>query len=427
MVADASIDTFIHLTAGGIGGTTGAILTCPLEVVKTRLQSSDSGFKGMPPAGRKPPVTTGESALPTSQKSSSFSIRRLVIPPEVAAERSYQTTIPTGQKTGNRWLGPGVPWSSGETSGGKKMYNSFDSSTKVLTRFYSTTKKASRQPQEPKLNVFQCLRYIFVNEGMTGLFKGLGPNLMGVAPSRAIYFWTYSTCKSNVDAALPPSNRDTPFVHVVSAAAAGFSASTATNPIWLIKTRLQLDKSSGSNTMTIRSCAAKIYSELGIAGFWRGVTASYWGISETVIHFVVYEYLKSQLAAYQNKHKDAEKTFIDFAGFMLCGACSRTCATIVAYPHEVARTRLREEGSRFRSFWPCLIAVYKTEGRAGLYRGLVTQLIRQIPNTAIMMSTYELSVHLLTNWLKNPTVVKTRPATSSTTEESLRCKSSHSQ
>jgi hypothetical protein len=29
------------------------------------------------------------------------------------------------------------------------------------------------------------------------------------------------------------------------------------------------------------------------------VTASYWGISETVIHFVVYEYLKSQLAAHQ--------------------------------------------------------------------------------------------------------------------------------
>ena len=35
----------------------------------------------------------------------------------------------------------------------------------------------------------------------------------------------------------------------------------------------------------------------------------------------------------QNKHKDAEKTFYDFAGFMVCGACSKTCATIVAYPH----------------------------------------------------------------------------------------------
>ena len=56
---------------------------------------------------------------------------------------------------------------------------------------------------------------------MSGLFKGLGPNLMGVAPSRAIYFWTYSTCKKNIDASLPKNNRDTPFVHVVSAAAAG--------------------------------------------------------------------------------------------------------------------------------------------------------------------------------------------------------------
>lgn len=28
-----------------VGGTTGAILTCPLEVVKTRLQSSNSGFE----------------------------------------------------------------------------------------------------------------------------------------------------------------------------------------------------------------------------------------------------------------------------------------------------------------------------------------------------------------------------------------------
>ena len=62
---------------------------------------------------------------------------------------------------------------------------------------------------------------------------------------------------------------------------------------------------------------------------------------------------------------------------------------------EVARTRLREEGSKYRSFWQTLHAVYQSEGRRGLYRGLATQLIRQIPNTAIMMSTYELTVYVL--------------------------------
>ena len=69
---------------------------------------------------------------------------------------------------------------------------------------------------------------------------------------------------------------------------------------------------------------------------------------------------------------------------------------------EVARTRLREEGSKYRSFWQTLHAVYQSEGRRGLYRGLATQLIRQIPNTAIMMSTYELTVYVLTKWLKDP-------------------------
>ena len=37
-------NVLIHLIAGGTAGTTGAVLTCPLEVVKTRLQSSVSSF-----------------------------------------------------------------------------------------------------------------------------------------------------------------------------------------------------------------------------------------------------------------------------------------------------------------------------------------------------------------------------------------------
>ena len=33
-------DTWHHLVAGGVGGMVGAVVTSPLEVVKTRLQSS---------------------------------------------------------------------------------------------------------------------------------------------------------------------------------------------------------------------------------------------------------------------------------------------------------------------------------------------------------------------------------------------------
>ena len=106
-------------------------------------------------------------------------------------------------------------------------------------------------------------------------------------------------------------------------------SSCATNPIWLVKTRLQLDRSHSSLPMVIR----RIHAEGGIFSFWKGLTASWWGISETVIHFVIYEFLKKSLAEHQNKKKDADKTALDFVGFMACGATSKTCATCVAYPH----------------------------------------------------------------------------------------------
>ena len=96
---------------------------------------------------------------------------------------------------------------------------------------------------------------------MRGLYKGLGPNIVGVAPSRAIYFWAYSTAKKYVNASLPKRNRDTPLVHVLAAGMAGFTASSLTNPIWLVKTRLQLDKASGENTLSVRKCIRNIVRE----------------------------------------------------------------------------------------------------------------------------------------------------------------------
>ncbi|KPJ02365.1 Solute carrier family 25 member 36 [Papilio xuthus] len=43
-------DTAIHLVAGGLAGTAGAVVTCPLEVVKTRLQSSKGVGIPQPPS-----------------------------------------------------------------------------------------------------------------------------------------------------------------------------------------------------------------------------------------------------------------------------------------------------------------------------------------------------------------------------------------
>ncbi|XP_006801266.2 solute carrier family 25 member 36-A-like, partial [Neolamprologus brichardi] len=156
----------------------------------------------------------------------------------------------------------------------------------------------------------------------------------------------------------------------------------------------------GERRMSAFECVRQVYQTDGFRGFYRGMSASYAGISETVIHFVIYENIKRRLQeakAPQNmdEEEDLTKDASDFVGMMLAAATSKTCATSIAYPHEVIRTRLREEGTKYRSFFQTLTTVPKEEGFRALYRGLTTHLVRQIPNTGIMMCTYELVVYLL--------------------------------
>lgn len=140
-------------------------------------------------------------------------------------------------------------------------------------------------------------------------------------------------------------------------------------------------------------CIRKTYMQEGIKGFYRGLSASYFGVTETIIHFVIYERLKKVLRQYHKNHSSDHREKNNVFDFMLAAGFSKSVASVCAYPHEVVRTRLRQEehlGPRkYRSFFQTLILVYKEEGRKGLYGGLGTQLVRQVPNSAVMFMVYE--------------------------------------
>ncbi|XP_040048635.1 solute carrier family 25 member 33 [Gasterosteus aculeatus] len=308
----AQKDTLLNLFAGGCSGTVGAIVTCPLEVLKTRLQSS------------------GLSLRPVFQ-------------------------VQMGTLNGTGVIRPGTV-----TPG-----------------------------------LLQVLRSILEKEGPRSLFRGLGPNLVGVAPSRAIYFAAYSKAKETFNGLFVPNSG---VVHMSSAGVAAFVTNSLMNPVWMVKTRMQLEKKAkGEKKMNALQCARYVHKTEGIRGFYRGLTASYAGISETMICFLIYETLKKHLAASQfaSSNGGKEKGASDFLGLMMAAAFSKGCASCIAYPHEVIRTRLREEGSKYKYFFQTGRLIAVEEGYAAFYRGLIPQLIRQIPNTAIVLSTYELIVHLL--------------------------------
>lgn len=246
--------------------------------------------------------------------------------------------------------------------------------------------------------IFEYMRLIARTEGITALYRGLAPNLVGVAPTRAIYFTIYSKSK-NFYGKMGPFNSSHPVVHMLSAMTASFSTSTLTNPIWFVKTRLQLDFRTTGVKRRIFNLMTDVYKKDGLKGFYRGLTASYAGASETVLYFVAYERAKETIARFRNITVE-ELASIDH---VFGAGISKLFATISVYPHEVARTRMRQQFYRedgremYTGFFQTLMKVYREEGRPGLYGGMAAHLLRQVPNTIIMFVTYEAVVKFLSN------------------------------
>ena len=95
----------------------------------------------------------------------------------------------------------------------------------------------------------------------------------------------------------------TSLTHVLSAVSAGGFADCVTNPLWVVRTRMQtetlhhltMSNSSSHKPMTMVETTLHLYKRHGIPVFWRGLTASLLGLSHVAVQFPVYEYLKSYL------------------------------------------------------------------------------------------------------------------------------------
>jgi solute carrier family 25, member 33/36 len=187
-------------------------------------------------------------------------------------------------------------------------------------------------------------RDIAREESPRALFKGLVPTLVGVVPARSINFFTYGNGK-HIIADQFNGGQENSYVHLCAAAIAGIATGSATNPIWVVKTRMQLSASHSPTTTSIaaasRSFAVsgesavfstikQIAREEGIRGFYKGLSASYLGVTEGTIQWVLYERLK-RLAA------DAEGTggLQEWAGMLGSAGTAKCVASLITYPHEV--------------------------------------------------------------------------------------------
>lgn len=268
---------------------------------------------------------------------------------------------------------------------------------------------------------------------------------------RSINFYTYGNGK-RVLADKFNNGVESPLVHLSAAACAGIVTATATNPIWVVKTRLQLEshqleeaikasraaavrkaerpsgvttaRANFSTTATaslpprVAACqtwATKpvmgiarqrkqtffkaapapsrpavnsfqmtmhIIQREGIRGLYKGMSASYLGVAEGTIQWVLYERLKRMGSEGDgNSGKSAGSRWSSMVG---AAGTAKFVASLITYPHEVVRTRLRQQppagqAPKYTGLLQTIKVVLREEGAVALYGGLSAHLLRVVP------------------------------------------------
>ncbi len=228
------------------------------------------------------------------------------------------------------------------------------------------------------------------------------------------------------------------FLANVYASLAGGACSTmATNPIWVIKTRLMSQSSSRFKVNHSRppwhyrntlDAARKMYRTEGMLSFYSGLTPALLGLTHVAIQFPLYEVFKQKFTGIDTgRNETDEDRNHHFYGLSLAVFLSKVCASTATYPHEVVRTRLQtqqrsayhqsSEGIAFRGElgnpgnnarapggassdgmvntlrYRGTVQTCKTilleEGWRGFYAGLGTNLIRAVPSAMTTILTFE--------------------------------------
>lgn len=215
---------------------------------------------------------------------------------------------------------------------------------------------------------------------------GLLPQLIGVAPEKAIKL----TVNDFVRDKFTGKGDTIPFAaEVLAGACAGGSQVVFTNPLEIVKIRLQV---AGEITTGPRISALSVIRDLGLFGLYKGAKACFLrDIPFSAIFFPVYAHTKAQFADEQGR--------LGAFQLLAAGAIGGIPAASLVTPADVIKTRLqvaaRAGQTTYTGVTDCFRKIMHEEGFRALWKGAGARMCRSSPQFGVTLVTYE----LLQRWL----------------------------
>lgn len=160
----------------------------------------------------------------------------------------------------------------------------------VKPRDHDTAGKAA---EEIYASTWDAMNKIVAEDGLSGLYAGIGGSLIGVASTNFAYFYWYSMIRGiylKTRRGQPPSTA----AELSLGAVAGAVAQLCTIPVAVVTTRQQTQHKSERKGM-LETAKEVIDSEDGVFGLWRGLKASLVLVVNPAITYGAYERLRAVL------------------------------------------------------------------------------------------------------------------------------------
>jgi solute carrier family 25 aspartate/glutamate transporter 12/13 len=144
-------------------------------------------------------------------------------------------------------------------------------------------------------NSWDCFRKVIRNEGVLGLYSGLAPQLVGVAPEKAIKLTMNDLVRRLIQ---DPKTKEIPLSgEILAGCVAGGSQVIFTNPLEIVKIRLQVQGEAAKQAgEMVKASALTIVRQLGFRGLYKGAAACLLrDIPFSGIYFPIYAHLKKDV------------------------------------------------------------------------------------------------------------------------------------
>lgn len=260
--------------------------------------------------------------------------------------------------------------------------------------------KTRMQAQKHKAlydNSLDCFKKIIKNEGFKGLYSGLAAQLVGVAPEKAIKLTVNDLIRG---IGTDENGAITMPWEILAGSSAGACQVIFTNPLEIVKIRLQMQGGSSSKQLAPgeiphkRLSAGQIIKQLGVKGLYKGASACLLrDVPFSAIYFPTYANLKYHLFNYDPADPNKKHSLSTWQ-LLVSGAMAGAPAAFFTTPADVIKTRLQVEAKKgevkYRGIVHAFGNILKEEGVTAFFKGSLARVFRSSPQFGFTLASYEL-------------------------------------